>query len=50
MLDAERMEGLDASAQRERAKVAGTDFGRRSKGASASADAMKWPPTSRVAC
>src|SRR5213075_1608664 len=32
MLDAERMDGLDASAQRQRAKVVGTDFGRRIEG------------------
>src|SRR5664279_1527513 len=32
MFDAERMEGLDSSAQRQRAEVAGTDVGRRSQG------------------
>ena len=32
MFDAERMDGLDSSAQRQRAKVVGTDFGRRTKG------------------
>jgi len=29
LLDAERMDGLDSSAQRQRAKVVGTDFGGR---------------------
>src|SRR5688572_96920 len=32
MLDAEGMDGLDASAHRQRAKGTGTDFGRRIKG------------------
>ena len=32
MFDAERMDGLDSSAQRQRAKVVGTDFGRRTQG------------------
>ena len=32
MFDAERMDGLDSSAQRQRAKVVGTDFWRWTKG------------------